>query len=149
MLLLYYRKVKVMKLIAGMAQGLRELHKSLFNSQGDVYLCVYEYVCFKASNSAHCWRVSVSDPVPQSAVASPRPSVLSNNGKGNGLPKASSFSLIALPASSQPCHKTISSIYQPYIRYVWKRGMKVRAQRGRKGLPMLKTCVTSGGGWDW
>ena len=56
-----------------------------------------------------------------SVLALRRPLVLCNNGKGNGLPEASSFSLIALPALDQPRYKTISSIYQPYARYVSRR----------------------------
>lgn len=83
-----------------------------------VCLCVCMYVgeCLLGATSVYTARGSLV--ASQSLQRNwPRPPALYNNRKGNGLPKASSFRLIVLPASAQSCHETISSIYQPYIHH--------------------------------
>lgn len=102
-----------------------KLHRSLFNSWGDAQVCVWCIVL----EGLRWW------PTPCGVQ---RPSLVLpsfNNGKGNGLPKASSFSLIAVPGSGQSCHKTISSIYQPYIHYHWQGRREGRRQKWRQRGP--------------
>lgn len=73
-------------------------------------------VCVLGATSVHTARGSLV--ASQSHQRNwPRPPALYNNRKGNGLPKASSFRQIVLPALAQSCHETINSIYQPYIHH--------------------------------
>lgn len=102
-----------------------KLHRSVFNFWGDAQVCVWWIVL----EGVHWW------PTPSGVQ---RPSLVLpsfNNGKGNGLPKASSCSLTAVPASGHSCHKTISSIYQPYIHHHWQGRREGRRQKSRERGP--------------